>query len=56
MLMIPAAIIGALLGLIRIRGKHASWLDKIHAMAVYAIAFFIASMFATVILDWFGWL
>ncbi|PCH92695.1 MAG: hypothetical protein COB84_10315 [Rhodobacteraceae bacterium] len=56
MLMIPAALIGALIGLFRIQKKGGTWLDKIHAMAIYAIAFFIASMFVTIILDWFGWL
>lgn len=55
MIMIPAFILGAIIGAMRAKNKQGSKLDMLQYGAAHAIIFFIIAMFMSITLGWLGW-
>jgi hypothetical protein len=54
MFMVPAFIIGALIGAWRAHRKQGNKLDMLQYGAAHGIIFFIVALFASIALDWAG--
>ncbi len=55
MFMVPAFLLGALIGAFRAHKQQGTKLDMLQYGAAHGIIFFIVSLFASIALDWAGW-
>jgi hypothetical protein len=55
MFMVPAFLLGALIGAFRAHKKQGNKLDMLQYGAAHGMVFFIVSLFASIALDWAGW-
>lgn len=55
MIMVPAFILGALIGAWRASKKPGTQLDMLQYAAAHGIAFFVLAMFLSIGFDWLGW-
>jgi hypothetical protein len=56
MIMVPALLLGVLIGVWTTVRNRGTKLDMLQYGAVYGIAFFILALFLSIGLDWAGWI